>query len=376
MPISISLGRLFGIPVGLHYSWLVIAALITLSLAGRFTATQPGWSTTVVWAAALATAVLFFASILLHELGHAVVARANQLPVRSITLFALGGVAQIEKEAASAGAEFRMAIAGPIVSVLLGTVCLLGASTYGWSLGDEASGVLPAMLGWLGYINLALATFNLIPGYPLDGGRVLRAALWRLSGDADKATRQAARTGQVVAMAFIGIGLFEALAGAGFSGLWLALIGWFLLQASRANYARVVVMSHLRDVRVGDVMTHAEPLVAADTRLETLVADFLRSGRRYSMVTDESGEVVGLVTLADIRHVDREEWAGRDVATVMRPLEQVRTVSPETPASDAFEILAREDVSALPVFDHRRLLGVLTRQRLLQLIRAHSEIRA
>jgi Zn-dependent protease/CBS domain-containing protein len=375
MPISISLGRLFGIPIGIHYSWFIIAALITLSLAERFTATQPGWTPALLWTVALTTAVLFFASIVLHELGHALVARASQLPVRSITLFALGGVAHIEKEAPTAGREFWMAIAGPLVSVAIGLVCLLGAGQFGWTIQNEVPGVLPAMLGWLGYINIALAVFNLIPGFPLDGGRVLRACLWRLSGDADKATRQAARTGQAVAFGFIFIGLFEAFTGAGIGGLWLALIGWFLLQASQANYARVEVLQHLRDVRVVDVMSREQPTMAAQATIQDLVNDLLDSGRRYSLVTDHD-MVVGLVTLTDVRKVNRADWTSSPVASVMRPLDTVRTVSPETPASDALEILTREDVNQLPVFDHRQLLGVLTRQQLQQVIRAHSEVQA
>jgi Zn-dependent protease len=376
MPISIPLGRVFGIPIGIHYSWFVIAALITLSLSARFAATQPAWDPTLVWAVAVATAVLFFASIVLHELAHALVARANQLPVRSITLFALGGVAQIEKEATTAGREFWMAIAGPLMSVAIGLLCLAGARQFGWTLQHEVSGVLPAMLGWLGYINVALAVFNLIPGYPLDGGRVLRAFLWRVSGDANKATRQAARTGQLVAFAFIFIGLFEAFAGAGMGGLWLALIGWFLLQASRANYARVELLHLLRDVRVADVMSREQRTIEADATLQQLVDDFLHSGRHYALVADGEDALVGLVTLSDVRRVDRADWDRTAVASVMRPLDAVRTVSPETPASDALEILTREDVNQLPVLDRRQVLGVLTRQQLQQAIRTQSEVEA
>ena len=214
------------------------------------------------------------------------------------------------------------------MSVAIGLACLVGAGQFGWTLQTEqATGILPAMLGWLGYINIALAVFNLIPGYPLDGGRVLRSFLWRVSGDANKATRQAARTGQAVAFGFIFIGLFEAFAGAGFGGLWLALIGWFLLQASRANYARVEVLQHLRDVRVADVMSHEQPTVASRAPLQTLVDDLVRSGRRYSLVADD-GAVVGLVTLTDVRRIDRDRWPTAEVASVMRPLETVRTVSP------------------------------------------------
>jgi CBS domain-containing protein len=269
-----------------------------------------------------------------------------------------------------------MAIAGPLMSVAIGLLCLAGARQFGWTLQHEVSGVLPAMLGWLGYINVALAVFNLIPGYPLDGGRVLRAFLWRVSGDANKATRQAARTGQLVAFAFIFIGLFEAFAGAGMGGLWLALIGWFLLQASRANYARVELLHLLRDVRVADVMSREQRTIEADATLQQLVDDFLHSGRHYALVADGEDALVGLVTLSDVRRVDRADWDRTAVASVMRPLDAVRTVSPETPASDALEILTREDVNQLPVLDRRQVLGVLTRQQLQQAIRTQSEVEA
>ena len=208
MEAQIKLGRILGVEIGLQYSWIIIAFLITLSLAGHFQTENPEWGSGVVWVSAILTAALFFAAIVAHELSHAAVAKARGLPVRSITLFALGGVANIEKEAGDAKTEFWMGIAGPIASVLIGMFLLGIASVLGWvpepgmTLSTPETPLL-AMLVWLGYINISLAVFNMIPGFPLDGGRVLRAILWWLSGDADRATRSAARAGQFVAFFFI-----------------------------------------------------------------------------------------------------------------------------------------------------------------------------
>src|SRR5262245_61373304 len=215
LPGSIRLGHVAGIPIALHYSWFIIAALITFSLGARFRATQPDWGWAMVWSTAVLTAVLFFVSLLAHELSHALVARARGLPTRSITLFALGGVAQIEKDANSAKTEFLVAVIGPITSFTIAAVCLAIAASTGWSprglQEGQEGGFAGAVFGWLGSINVLLAVFNLIPGFPLDGGRVLRAVLWWIWGDADRATRVASRVGQLVAGLFIAFGLFQAM---------------------------------------------------------------------------------------------------------------------------------------------------------------------
>ena len=200
---QITLGRVFGIKIGLHYSWFLIALLIVFSLSSQFHATNPAWGDGVILALAIGTALLFFVSLLLHELAHSLVATANQLPVKEITLFALGGVSQIEKNPLSAKVEFWMAFVGPLTSMLIGVACL----TLARLIGDPSTDPWMAMLLWLGYINLSLAAFNLLPGYPLDGGRVLRALIWWKTGDADRSTQAAARVGQAVAFGFIAVGI-------------------------------------------------------------------------------------------------------------------------------------------------------------------------
>jgi Zn-dependent protease len=233
---SIQLGRWFGVPVGLHYSWFVIASLMTLSLGGEFAAQNSTWGPATVWSLAAITTVLFFLCIVLHELAHATVARLSDIPVRGITLFALGGIAQIEGEVSTPGKEFWMAIAGPAASFAIGFLCQTLAGALGLVSSTAAPSALSALFGWLAYINVSLALFNLIPGFPLDGGRVLRAIVWTLTDNADRATRIAARVGEVVACGFIGFGMFSVVARNDFGGFWMAFIGWFLLEGAHAYY--------------------------------------------------------------------------------------------------------------------------------------------
>src|SRR4051812_1382028 len=228
MKAHVKLGRIAGISIGLHYSWFIIAVLIALSLVQHFHAVDPQWSRTVVWMAAAVTSVLFFVALLLHELAHSLVAKARGLRVRAITLFALGGVSQIESEARDAKSEFWIAIAGPITSAVIGLVLLGTAWPDGWLVAGGHATPLISVLVWLGNINILLAAFNMVPGYPLDGGRVLRALVWSVTHNAERATRLAAKVGQVVAFLFILAGLWRFFVGANFGGLWLAFIGWFL----------------------------------------------------------------------------------------------------------------------------------------------------
>ena len=225
---QIRLGEIFGIKIGLHYTWFIIAFLIILSLSGHFRAINPGWGETVIWTSAILSGILFFVTIVVHELAHAMVARHRGLPVRSIVLFALGGMAQIEKDAADPTTEFWMGIAGPIMSVVLGSLCLALAWALGWSTAVMTPET-PAMavLVWLGYINLVLAAFNMIPGFPLDGGRVLRAAVWWTTGDRDRSTRIAARMGQVVAFFFILVGFWRVFSRRGLRGI-MACADWMV----------------------------------------------------------------------------------------------------------------------------------------------------
>ena len=375
MDAQIKLGRIFGIKIGLHYSWLIIALLIAFSLAGHFAAAHQNWGRGVIWGMAIITALLFFAAIVAHELSHALVARRRGLPVRSITLFALGGVAQFEKEAEDATTEFLVSIVGPLASVVIGFVCLILAWLLGWTMMTEPTTPLMAMLVWLGYINIGLAIFNMLPGFPMDGGRVLRALIWWSTGSAERATRIASLTGQVVAFGFIVLGIYRFFAGAGFSGLWMAFIGWFLLNAAKATYAQQELTERLRGVRVGDLMTRDCTLVDGNANLQIFVHDYLlHTGRRCFLVA-EQGVVTGLITPNEVKGIPQARWPFTLVYDVMRPLEQLRTVTPETPVSEALEIIGREDLNQLPALANGRLEGMISRDQILRYLLTRAELK-
>jgi Zn-dependent protease/predicted transcriptional regulator len=376
MQAQIKLGRIFGVQLGLHYSWLIIALLVMLSLAGQFHSANPQWGGGTIWVTAIITGVLFFVAIILHELSHAAVAKARGLPVRSITLFALGGVAQIEKDAADAKTEFWMAIVGPIASVIIGVLCLLLAWALGWAPWEAPTTPAVAMLMWLGVINIALAIFNLIPGYPLDGGRVLRAIIWWSTGDVTRSTRIASVAGQFVAFTFIVFGIFRFFVGAGFGGLWIAFIGWFLLDAARASYGQIVLTESLRGLRARDLMTNDCPVVSGRDNLRTLVDEhLLRTGNRCFIIEDHE-RIAGLITAHEIKAIARNRWPYTTVDEVMRPVEKLHTVRPEASAAEALEIMARDDVNQLPVIRNGHLEGMISRRHILQVLQTRAELHA
>lgn len=374
MKSRIKLGTVFGVELGLHYSWLVVALLITFSLGAQFHATNPSWSRTAIWATAVTTGVLFFACLFAHELSHAFIARARGLPIHSITLFLLGGLAQIEREATDPKTEFWVAIVGPITSAVLGVLLLALAYASGWAPESAASVPGIALLVWLGYINLSLAAFNMIPGFPLDGGRVLRAILWWTMGDVGRSTRAAARVGQLVAVLFIALGIAQFFFGAGLAGLWLAFIGWFLLQAASSSYLQVRANTLLKGVLVRDLMSTNFETVSPDSSLQQFVHEnLLRTGRRCFFVADH-GQFVGLITANEIRGVESAYWPWKRVADVMLPADRVHFATPDLPALSALELMAREDVHQLPVMSDGQIQGMISRAHILQMLQSRSEL--
>src|SRR5208337_401791 len=371
---NIKLGRIHGIEIGLHYSWFIIAALIVFSLGEHFRQVNPNWPTSQIWIAALFTAVLFFVTLLLHELSHSLVAQARGLKVKAITLFALGGVSQIQDDATDAKTEFWVAIAGPIASLVIGFGCLAIAAGLGWRRSVEPHTVVAAVLVWLGYINIGLAIFNMIPGFPLDGGRVLRAIVWAITKNADGSTRTAARVGQVVAFLFIVYGIWQFFAGAGFNGLWMAFIGWFLMDAAKASYAQVDIAAAFRGLRVSQVMSHDCVIVNRGMSLQEFVDTYLlRTGRRCFAVEDH-GRLVGLITPRDVGAIPRERWDVTTVREAMRPLEELHVITPDTQVLDALKLMAGNDVNQLPVVANGTLQGIVSRSHLMQLLQARSEL--
>jgi Zn-dependent protease/predicted transcriptional regulator len=371
---SIRLGSVFGIEVGLHYSWFLIALLITLSLSSQFQSSNAAWGPAVIWTTSLMTALLFFATLLAHELSHALVARSRGLTTRAITLFALGGVAQIEKEPEDPKTEFLVGIVGPFSSAVIGLISLGLAWAGGWRFNHGPETPLLAMLVWLGYINLMLAAFNMIPGFPLDGGRILRAIIWWSTKDATRATQLAARGGQLVALGFIALGIFRFFAGAGFGGLWIAFIGWFLMQAAGSSYSSVTLTSSLKDIRVSDVMTHDCVAVDGNLNVQNFVEEYLlRSGRRC-FVVEQNGEMIGLVTPHEVKDLERQRWPFTTLYDIMRPLNQVHTVTPTTPVMEALETMGRDDVNQLPVVTGNHLDGIVTRANVIQFLQTRAEL--
>lgn len=369
---QIRLGRIAGIDIGLHYSWFLIAILIAFSLKEQFGAVNPDWSAELMWTIALVTAVLFFVALLLHELAHSLVARSRGLKVRAITLFALGGVSQIESEASDAKSEFWIAIVGPLTSLAIGAFCL-GLKYLLYGRGEPATPVA-ALLFWLGQINVVLAVFNMIPGYPLDGGRVLRSIIWWLSHSQERATKWASYAGQTVAFLFILYALIGFFTGGhNYQGLWLAFIGWFLLDASRSTSLQMEVLSGLRGRRVSDIMERDCAMVEGHISLQDFVDEYvLRSGRRCFIVI-QGNSLVGLVTPNEVKKVSRDDWPQTSVQSVMIPLKQLHVVAPDTPAVQALELLTKEDVNQMPVVSDGHLIGVFSRGQVMRYLQAHAE---
>jgi len=370
---QLRLGQIGGIEIGLDFSWFIIAVLITFSLIEQFHTTNPQWGNAVIWGAAVITAALFFFTLLLHELAHSLVAKRNGLRVRAITLFALGGVSQIESEAPDAKSEFWIAIVGPATSLVIGAILLELARAAGWSSATRRMTPLTAVLGWLGYINVALAVFNLIPGYPLDGGRVLRAILWWFSKSQVRATQAASQVGQAIAVLFILLGLYRFFLGANFGGLWTAFIGWFLLDAARSSQAQLELMTELRDRRVGDLIERDCAVIEGAMSLKEFIDEhLLRTGRRCFIVMQDE-RIGGLLTPSDVRKVRREDWERTSVQSVMRPLDKLHTVSSDTPALAALELMTREDLNQLPVVSDGHLDGIFSRAQVLRYLQLHSK---
>lgn len=369
---QIPLGRIFGIKIGLHLSWFLIAWLIVFSLSGQFHAKHPQWGNGEILVLSIATALLFFVSLLLHELAHSLVATSRGLPVREITLFALGGVSQIERDAATAKTEFWMALVGPLTSAVIGVVCRVGAAL----LTGIAPEPITEMLLWLGYINFALAAFNMIPGYPLDGGRVLRAIIWWKTGDVDRSTRLAARTGQAAGGLFIVFGIVQYFSGAGFGGLWMAFIGWFLLQSAGESYRATGMKHSLEGVRVAEVMARDCPTVDSHQNLRDFVDQvLLRTGQRCFVVL-QNGVVAGLVTPHEIKEVSQNRWPYTTLDDIMKPLDEMHTVTPDTSLTSALEVMSKEDLNQLPVLSGGHLEGVLSRADILSFLQLKSELQA
>jgi Zn-dependent protease/predicted transcriptional regulator len=372
---GLRVGRILGIPLYLHWTWSIIFALITFYLADVFKSLHPGWTPIQYWILGIAVSILFFGSVVFHELGHSVIAMKYKIPVVSITLFIIGGLAQISREPDSAKEEFNIAIAGPIASFFLGGAFL---SVSGFLANG---GILQAAVLGLGEANLLLGAFNLIPGFPMDGGRILRAIVWWLKGDYTGATRIASRSGQALAYTMIILGLWAAVErngslaqflGGWFGGLWLAFIGWFLLTAAQESYTYVAIRNILSGLRAGDIMSSDVPTVPRDISIEDYVHEVLRTGRRCHVVTG-NGMAVGLVTLHRVQMFPRDEWKNTSVQAAMVPQSSIHWVSPNEPVLGVLERMQTEDVNQMPVLQEGHIIGMIARDSILRVIQTRMQ---
>lgn len=362
--------RLSGFDVYVDVSWILLATLIVWSLAaGVFPATAPGLAaSTYLWMAVAAAAGLF-ASIVLHEMSHSLVARRFDMPIRGITLFIFGGVAEMEDEPTSARGEFLMALAGPVASIVLGLLFLI-ASGVALAAGWPSAA---AVLSYLGVINITLAVFNLVPAFPLDGGRMLRAALWGWRKDIVRASRIAAVAGEVFAILMIGVGVAQVVSGAFVSGLWLGLIGLFLHGAAGFSYRQVVARQALQGQPVARFMNPSPIAAPADIPIQALVDDYVyrRHHKRFPVV--DQGELVGCVGTRDIAEIDRGAWASRTVREIMKPCGPDDVAAPETDAVEAMARLQRSG-GPLAVIAGGRLVGVLSLHDLMAFLALRLEL--
>jgi len=360
-----NLGRLFGIQVRLHYTWFVIFMLVTVSLV------YPNWSQWLSWVVGIITSLLFFASVLAHELSHSLVGRVNDVQIKSITLFIFGGVAQMAREATRASAELKMAAAGPACSLAIG-----GLFGLVWFLTRGTFEPLAAIALWLAQVNGLLAAFNLIPGFPLDGGRVFRSILWRSTGNYGRSTRIATWVGRGVGYLFIlgGILIIFLLPQAWFSGLWLAFIGWFLDNAASASYRQAQWREALHGFTVADVMTSDYPVAPSDITVSQLVQGYLiPSGRRFFMVADE-GRLQGILTLHNIKSVPQQDWDTTPVREIMTGVDKLKVAYPNQEALSVMEQMGESDINQMPVVSEGRVVGLVARDSLLRFLRIRSEL--
>jgi len=366
---GIFIGRIFKIPVYLHYSWFIIFALITFSFGEQFKEANPSWSPAQYWLLGAIISILFFASIVFHELSHSLVAMYYKIPVHSITLFVFGGISRITREADNAKQEFNIAFVGPLSSFVLAGIFFLIAEVTAHNSMVQVLGV------YMAGINLILGVFNLIPGFPMDGGRVLRAAVWAGTKNYDKATRIASRSGQLIAYLMIILGIWAIvqpssaprIVGGQFGGLWLAFIGWFLLSASQETYTQVAIRNTLEGLSAGDVMSPDVPTVPRDGSLQDYVQEVLRTGRRCHVVTG-NGMAVGLVTLHRVQHFPRDEWNNTSIQAAMIPLNSIHWVSPAQPVMGVLEQMQAEDVNQMPVLQEGHIIGMISRDSILRVI--------
>jgi len=372
---SFRIAKILGIPIYLDATWLLIFSYVTYLLGANFRQQHPQWTGAQPWVLGILTSVLFFGSVIFHELAHSVVALHYKIPVHSITLFLFGGIARIGREPSKPIQEFNIAIAGPLASFFLAGA--FGAITLIFPPGQ----MIGALAAYLAGTNLLLGAFNLAPGFPLDGGRIFRAIIWGILKDFSRATLIAGASGKVVAYALMGIGGYMAFYKNDLSnGLWLGVIGLYLLNAAQQSIAQVTIRESLAGLHAADVMSHEVPTVSGHLTLEEYGAEVLRTGRRCHLVL--SGDrLVGMMNVHTLNGVPREDWAHNSVQAAMIPRERIQWTSPEEPLLRLLERLLAADINQMPVVSGAgngapQIVGMVTRDSILRVMQTHSELAA
>jgi Zn-dependent protease len=365
----LSIGKIFNIPIGVDLSWFLILALITWSLAVSYYPQEyANWPVLEYWIVGAVTAVIFFICVLLHELGHSVVAIHNKLPVRSITLFIFGGISEITSEPPSAAAEFWIAIAGPLTSFALAAFFAI--------LQIFVTGIAPllALLRYLAYINGILGLFNLIPGFPLDGGRVFRAIVWGITHNLQRATVIAANVGRAIAFLFILFGFWQIAIGNLFNGIWIAFIGWFLESAANSQLSQQRLHSLLAGHTVAQAMSRNFATVPATITLQQIADEhILGSGQRFFVV--ESADLpVGLLTIAGLNKIPRSSWATTTAAQAMTPIDQFHKLRSDTDLVEALDEMNMDKINQLPVMNDGQFEGILSEENIVRFMRTLQEL--
>lgn len=386
---GIKIAQLFGIKIRIDWSWLLILLLVVWNLSSTFAQVHPDWTIIFSILMGIAAALLFFLSVLLHELAHSLVAKKQGIPVNSITLFLFGGVANIREEPKSPGNEFWMAILGPVTSLVIGFILLLLSGT---GLNPQnlqnidpmefigSLGALQTLFAWVGSINITLGLFNLVPGYPLDGGRVLRSILWAVTDNLRKATRWASYVGQVIAWALIigGIamvfGLRIPILGQGLvNGFWLILIGWFLNNAARRGYQELVIRDVLEDVPVRK-MTKKDPVtVPADITVDELIEQYIMQTDDHAFPVLQDNVLLGIVCLDDVRRVPGVERNTKRVRDIMTPRAELITISPDDSANEALRKISKNDIRQLVVLQDEQMVGLVRRRDIVRFLQLQSD---
>jgi Zn-dependent protease/CBS domain-containing protein len=365
---SIRLGRVAGIEIGLHYTWIFAVVLIAWSLAvGYFPSVVPALGVGTYLALGVVAALLLFASVLLHELSHSLVARSRGLTVDSITLFIFGGVSNLRSEAVTARDEFLVAIVGPVSSLVLAGVF--------WLVGQAVPSGSPyaALFDYLAFVNVLLGVFNLVPGFPLDGGRVLRSLVWGATGDMQRATVVAAYSGQAFGWLLIVWGFARLLGGDLFGGLWTVFIGWFLNGAAESTRQEQVQRQTFRGVKVGNVMDPSPALAAADLSVHDFVFEYVLQRGHRALPIVEKGRLVGIATLADAKKLAQDAWPTTPVASIMTGM-PLKTVSPDSELSAAIALMAESGLHQLPVLQGDNVVGLLGRADIVRFLQLRQEL--